>query len=112
MKSMFVPVIAMFSNSNWFDMRVSVPYEIMTLPELWMRLGVVGFPIYFEMTAKYRLLHPLILALMAKDLPKNFGDVVARRVAAARGESIPPEKHGLRQDIFSRLAPCPDKTGG
>lgn len=34
LNSMFVPVTAMFSNIRLSDIRVSVPYEIMKLPEL------------------------------------------------------------------------------
>jgi hypothetical protein len=63
--------------------------------------------IWFEVTPKYKLLHPVILALMSRNIARSFGEVVARMTAAARGEEVPThislEQHGIR----SVLLACP-----
>lgn len=62
--------------------------------------------IWFEVTPKYGPAHPLILAIMAKDLAGGFGAVVARMAAAARGESVPAKPSLSQQDITSQLVSC------
>ncbi len=44
--------------------------------------------IWFEVTPKNRFLHPLILAMMSRNLARSFDEVVARMTAAARGEAV------------------------
>jgi hypothetical protein len=62
--------------------------------------------IWFEVTPKYGPAHPMILAMMAKDLAGVFGAVVARMAAAARGESVPAKPSLSQQDITSQLVSC------
>jgi len=62
--------------------------------------------IWFAVTPKYGLAHPLILALMARNLAGSFGEVVARMTAAARGESVPVEITASQQGVKSTLAAC------
>lgn len=63
--------------------------------------------IWFEVTPKYGFLHPIILAIMSRNLANGFGEVVARMTAAARGENVPThislEQYGIR----SVLMACP-----
>ena len=62
--------------------------------------------IWFEVTPKYGLLHPIILGLMSKDLGSNFANVVARMAAAARGQTVPLEATPPQHGIFYKLIPC------
>lgn len=62
--------------------------------------------IWFEVTAKNRLLHSLILAVMARDLARSFGEVVTRMVAEAQGETIPARPTFKQYRISSQLAVC------
>jgi len=55
--------------------------------------------IWFEVTPKYGIAHPIILALMTRNLANSFGETVARMTAAARGkavvEPILPNQYGV-----------------
>ena len=62
--------------------------------------------IWFEVTPKYPLAHPLILAVMTKDLARNFGDLVARMAATASGQTIAPEATPPQHNISYKLIPC------
>ncbi len=62
--------------------------------------------IWFEVTPKYRVAQPIILALMSKDLARNFGHVVARMAAAARGQAVSGEVVPPQHGISYKLAPC------
>jgi hypothetical protein len=61
--------------------------------------------IWFEVTPRYTLLHPLILALMSRNIARSFGEIVARMTAAARGEEVPThislEQHGIRSVLLA-----------
>ncbi len=61
--------------------------------------------IWFEVTPKNRFLHPLILAMMSRNLARSFGEVVARMTAAARGEAVPAhislKQHGIRSVLMA-----------
>jgi hypothetical protein len=63
--------------------------------------------IWFEVTPKNRFVHPVILAMMSRNLARSFGEVVARMTAAARGEHVPThislEQHGIRSVVIA----CP-----
>lgn len=61
--------------------------------------------VWFEVTPKYRLLHPIILALTANKLASSFGAVVARMTAAANDEST-SEVTTTPQAVKSRLVAC------
>ena len=85
------------------------PYPFKTMTGGWEVVpngGRSTVNIWFEVTPKYGLAHSIILALMAKDLVKNFGDVVARMAAAARGEVVPHEALPPQQGISYKLATC------
>ncbi len=62
--------------------------------------------IWFEITPKYRMAHPIILAVMARRLADGFGAVVARMTAATRGEAVQERIAPTRYGIKSMLAPC------
>lgn len=62
--------------------------------------------IWFEVTAKNRLLHPFILAVMTRDLAQGFGEVVARMVAEAQGKAIPAKPSLSHYRMHSQLAAC------
>jgi len=62
--------------------------------------------IWFEVTPKYGLAHPILLTLMARNLANGFGEVVARMTADARGEVIPVKVSPARQGVKSVLAVC------
>lgn len=62
--------------------------------------------IWFEVTPKNRWLQPFILGVMSKDLAINFGDVVARMAADARGEVIPHNGTVSKEGITYTLVPC------
>ena len=62
--------------------------------------------IWFEVTPKYGIAHPIILALMTRNLARDFGDIVARMTLAAEGEAVPVQISPTHQGIRSTLAPC------
>lgn len=62
--------------------------------------------IWFEVTPKNRWTHPIILAMMTKNLASNFGDVVARMTATARGEAIPTIGVAPQFGISAQIIPC------
>ena len=62
--------------------------------------------IWFEVTPKYGIAHPIILAVMARNLADGFGDVVARMTAAARGETVQKRISHMQYGIKSVLAAC------
>lgn len=62
--------------------------------------------IWFEVTPKYCLLHPIILGLTSKDLGSSFANVVARMAATVRGEIVPLEATPPQHGIFYKLIPC------
>jgi hypothetical protein len=62
--------------------------------------------IWFEVTPKNRLTHPIILAFMANSLANGFGEIVARMTAAARGDAVPAKVSLGQQGIKSTLAAC------
>ncbi|NDJ62966.1 MAG: SRPBCC family protein [Chloroflexi bacterium] len=62
--------------------------------------------IWFEVTPKYGLAHPIILAVMAKDLARSFAEVVARMAAAGRGETVPVAVKLADRGITGQLAAC------
>jgi len=86
------------------------PYPFKTMKGGWEVVpkgsGGSTVNIWFEVTPKYGLAHPIIMALMAKDLGKGFGNIVARMAAAARGEAVPPEAAAPQQGISYKLATC------
>jgi Polyketide cyclase / dehydrase and lipid transport len=62
--------------------------------------------IWFEVTPKNRLTHPIILAFMANGLANGFGEIVARMTAAARGDAVPIKVSLGQQGIKSALTAC------
>lgn len=62
--------------------------------------------IWFEVTPKHRLTHPIILALTARNLAKGFGEIVARMTAAAHGEDVTVNVELRPHGITSTLIPC------
>lgn len=62
--------------------------------------------IWFEVTPKYGIAHPIILAVMARNLADGFGDVVARMTAAAHGETVSPQVDLTQYGVKSLLAVC------
>ena len=62
--------------------------------------------IWFEVTPKYGIAHPIILAVMARNLADGFGDVVARMTAAARGETIQKRISHMQYGIKNVLVAC------
>lgn len=85
------------------------PYPFKTMDGGW---DVVPHPggstvtIWFEVTPKYRLLQPIILAVTAQNLAGSFGGVVARMAAAARGKAVPPDAAPSLRGITSSVLPC------
>ncbi len=86
------------------------PYPFTTMVGGWdvvPRADGSTVTIWFEVTPKNRFVHPVILAVMSRNLARSFGAVVARMTAAARGEPVPThislEQHGIR----SVLIGCP-----
>jgi hypothetical protein len=85
------------------------PYPFKTMDGGWEvlpRSGGSTVTIWFEVTPKYRLLHPIILAVTAQNLAGSFGSVVARMAAAARGEAVPPDAAPPQRGITSSVLPC------
>ena len=62
--------------------------------------------IWFEVTPKYGIAHPVILAVMARSLASGFGAVVARMTAAARGETVSEKVDLTLYGVKSLLAVC------
>jgi Polyketide cyclase / dehydrase and lipid transport len=62
--------------------------------------------IWFEVTPKYGPLHPLILALMSKDLARSFGDTVTRMVIDAQGAPVPVNVNPALHGVSYQLAGC------
>jgi hypothetical protein len=63
--------------------------------------------IWFEVTAKNRFFHPIILAMMSRNIAHSFGEVVARMTAAARGEEVPARISLAQHGVRSVLLACP-----
>lgn len=85
------------------------PYPFRTMLGGWEVMPKEGgstVNIWFEVTPKYGFAHPAILAVMARNLARGFGDVVGRMAAASRGESIPEQVDRDQHSIASRLVPC------
>jgi Polyketide cyclase / dehydrase and lipid transport len=62
--------------------------------------------IWFEITPKYGLVHPIILAVMASKIAGGFGEIVARMTAAAQGEAVPAKVILGHYGIRTTLAAC------
>jgi len=62
--------------------------------------------IWFEVTPKYSLVHPIILALMVRNLANGFGEVVARMTADANGQPVPKEIVSAQYGVTSQLSLC------
>ncbi|MCU0498810.1 MAG: SRPBCC family protein [Anaerolineae bacterium] len=62
--------------------------------------------IWFEVTPKYRAAHPIILAFLARNFARSFGELVARMTAAANGQPITIKGDLAPVGITSTLIAC------
>lgn len=87
----------------------SFPYPFKTMDGGWdVRSSGSGSTVHvwFEVTPKYPWFHAAILAFMAKNIARNFGHIVARMAAAARGEAVSQQASPPLQDITFQVVPC------
>jgi hypothetical protein len=85
------------------------PYPFKTMSGGWKVLPNgerATVQIWYEVTPKFALLHPLILALMSRGLARSFGEIVTRMVLALRGTAAPDSVDPARCDVAYRLADC------
>jgi hypothetical protein len=78
------------------------PYPFATMSGGWQvapRGADSTVKIWFDVTPKFRLAQPLILALMSRTLARGFAEIVTRLMLDARGSAIPsvvaPGDHGV-----------------
>jgi len=89
------------------------PYPFGTMTGGWAVVPLAAgseVTIWFEVTPKYAVLEPFILALMSKDLAQSFGDIVTRMVMDAQGAPTPTPMPvnvlAAQHGVSYRLARC------